>query len=129
VPGFDSYATSKQAVLAAALGLSRASPRLHINAVEPGLILNTGLGRDAPPAFRLLAKMLAPLLAPHIKYMSTPPRAGRLLTTLMLDGSGRAGVYYDEAGHPMPGSDLVRDPQFQDRVVAETRVLLSSVPV
>ena len=45
----------------------------------------------------------------------------------MIDSSGQTDVYYDEGGHPMLGSALVRDPQFQDRVVAETRVLQSLV--
>jgi hypothetical protein len=36
--------------------------------------------------------------------------------------------YYDEGGHPMLGSALVRDPKFTDRVVAETRALLATVP-
>jgi hypothetical protein len=31
----------------------------------------------------------------------------------------------DEVAQPMLGSTLVRDPQFQDRVVAGTRALLS----
>jgi hypothetical protein len=38
------------------------------------------------------------------------------------------GVYYDEKGKPMLGSVLVRDLNFQDRVVAETRALLSTIP-
>jgi hypothetical protein len=33
--------------------------------------------------------------------------------------AGQTGIYYDERGHPMPGSTLVRDPKFQDRVVGE----------
>ena len=37
-------------------------------------------------------------------------------------------IYYDERGQPMPGSALVRDPKFQERVVTETRALLSKVP-
>lgn len=36
-PGMDSYATSKQAILAAALAFARETPRLHFNAIEPGL--------------------------------------------------------------------------------------------
>jgi hypothetical protein len=44
-----------------------------------------------------------------------------------LNASGQTGVYYDEGGHPMLGSALVRDPKFQDRVVAETRALLSTI--
>jgi hypothetical protein len=38
------------------------------------------------------------------------------------------GVSYDEKGRPMLGSVLVREPEFQDRVVAETRALLATVP-
>jgi hypothetical protein len=44
----------------------------------------------------------------------------------LIDTSGQTGVYYDEGGQPMLGSAEVRDPKFQDRVVAETRALLSS---
>jgi hypothetical protein len=33
---------------------------------------------------------------------------------------------YDEKGQPMLGSTLVRDPSFQDRVVAETRAFLAT---
>jgi hypothetical protein len=33
-----------------------------------------------------------------------------------------------EGGHPMLGSELVRDPKFTDRVVAETRAFLSTIP-
>jgi hypothetical protein len=46
-----------------------------------------------------------------------PDRAG-------LAQSEASVVYYDERGDPT----LVPDPKFQDRVVAETRALLSTVP-
>jgi hypothetical protein len=39
--------------------------------------------------------------------------------------SGQTGVYFDEKGHPMSGSALVRDPKFDARVVTETRALLA----
>jgi hypothetical protein len=45
-----------------------------------------------------------------------------------MNEAGVTGVYFDEKGHPMLGSALVRDPKFQDRVVAETRALLSTIP-
>ena len=48
-----------------------------------------------------------------------------MITKILIDASDQTGVYYDEGGHPMQGSALVRDPEFQDRVVAETRALLS----
>ena len=127
MPGADAYATSKQCVLAAAMALARETPRLRINALEPGFSPNTGLGRDASACLRFLANYILPLLAPHIKYWSTPKRAAQVSAEVLLNASGQTGIYYDEEGHPMLGSTLVRDPQFQDRVVVETRALLSTL--
>ena len=50
-------------------------------------------------------------------------------TAVPTDGMRGTGIYYDENGRPMLGSVLVRDTAFQDRVVAETRALLATVPV
>jgi hypothetical protein len=50
-----------------------------------------------------------------------------VITRILLNVSGETGVYYDERGRPMLGSVLVRQTQFQDRVVAETRALLETV--
>jgi NAD(P)-dependent dehydrogenase (short-subunit alcohol dehydrogenase family) len=132
-PGFDAYATSKQAILAAAIAFARETSRLHFIAVEPGLNLTTGLGGGDAGAFvrflqRSIIPLLVPLLMPFIKILSTPKRAARVITKILMDASGPTGVYYDEGGHPMQGSPLVRDPKFQDRVVAETRALLSTIP-
>ena len=44
-PGFDAYATSKQANLATAMAFARETPRLRFNALEPGFTPNTGLAR------------------------------------------------------------------------------------
>ena len=129
-PGFDAYATSKQAILAAALAFAREKPRLHINAIEPGFNPSTGLGAgDAKPLVRFVQRfvvpLVVPLLMPFIKILSTSKRAAREITKILMDTSGRTGVYYDEGGHPMQGSVLIRDQKFQDRVVAETRAFLA----
>ncbi|HEY2652046.1 MAG TPA: SDR family NAD(P)-dependent oxidoreductase [Solirubrobacteraceae bacterium] len=127
-PGFDAYATSKQCNLATVLSLARTTPRLRFNAVEPGFNPSTGLGRDANVALRFLAKYVLSPLAPFIKYWSTPSRAARVITEVLTDTSDRTGVYYDENGKPMAGSAQVRDPAFADRIVAETRELLATIP-
>ena len=132
-PGMDAYATSKQCTLVAALALARETPRLRINAVEPGFTPGTRLGtRDANAFVRILVKLLVPvlvpLLMPFMKILSTPKRAARALTAILVDESGPTGVYFDEGGRPMQASALARDPTFQERVVAETRALLASVP-
>jgi NAD(P)-dependent dehydrogenase (short-subunit alcohol dehydrogenase family) len=128
LPGADAYATSKQCNLATALVFARENPRLRIDAFEPGFTPNTGLGRDAGPFLQFLMTYVLPLLAPFMKNWSTPGRAARVATKVLLNTSGKTGIYYDEGGHPMEGSPLVRDPAFQDRVVAETRALLAAVP-
>jgi NAD(P)-dependent dehydrogenase (short-subunit alcohol dehydrogenase family) len=132
-PGFDAYATSKQAILAAAMAFARETPQLHFNAIEPGLNPTTGLGGgDVGPVVRFLQTfvipILVPLLMPFIRILSTPKRAARVITRILIDASGQTGVYYDEGGKPMQGSAIVRDPKFQDRVVAETRALLLTIP-
>ncbi|WP_213736723.1 hypothetical protein [Bradyrhizobium sp. dw_411] len=132
-PGFDAYATSKQCTLATARAFARETPRLHFNAVEPGFNPTTGLGgSDVGASVRFLqtyiVPLLVPLLMPFIKILSTPKRAARVITKILIDTSGQTGVYYDERGQPMQGSALVRDPKFGDRVVAETRALLSTIP-
>jgi NAD(P)-dependent dehydrogenase (short-subunit alcohol dehydrogenase family) len=129
-PGMDAYATSKQCSLLTALAFARETPRLRFNAVEPGFTPGSGLGRDAGAFAQVLTKylvpVLVPLLMPFVRILSTPKRAGRLLAKLLTSSSGETGIYYDERGAPMPGSALARDPQFQDRVVAETRALLAT---
>jgi NAD(P)-dependent dehydrogenase (short-subunit alcohol dehydrogenase family) len=126
-PGSDAYATSKQCNLATVMAFARETPRLRFNAVEPGFSPATGLSRDANVFLRLLGKYVLGSLAPFIKYWSTPARAAKVVTNALLNESGETGVYYDERGRPMLGSTQVRDPEFQDRVVAETRALLSTV--
>ena len=46
-PGGDAYATSKQCNLATAMALARETPRVHVNAVEPGFNPGTSLAREA----------------------------------------------------------------------------------
>lgn len=125
VPGIDAYATSKQCNLAAALALSREWPRLHINAVEPGINPATGLG-GATGLMRFVFGQIITRLPPFNRYRNTPERAARVITRVVTDSSGATGIYYDQKGRPTVGSALASDPKFQDRVLAETRAFLSS---
>ena len=129
MPGADAYATSKQCNLATVLEFSREIPRLRFNAVEPGFNPGTGLGRDASVFLRFLGKNVLTRLAPFIKYWSSPKRAARVVTEILINESGQTGIYYDDGGHQMLGSKLVRDPKFTARIVAETRDLLSTLPI
>jgi hypothetical protein len=51
-----------------------------------------------------------------------------VITRILTNPSAASGVYYDENGMPMEGSEQIRDIEFQDRFVAETRALLAEVP-
>jgi NAD(P)-dependent dehydrogenase (short-subunit alcohol dehydrogenase family) len=124
---FNAYATSKQGNLATVLAFARELPRLRFNAVEPGFSPGSDLGRDANLALRMLSRYVLSPLSPHIKCWSNPKTAGRMIATVLTDESTDTGVYFDETGKPMRGSTQVHDPEFQDRVVAETRALLATV--
>jgi NAD(P)-dependent dehydrogenase (short-subunit alcohol dehydrogenase family) len=128
LPGADAYATSKQCNLATVLAFAREMPRLRFNAVEPGFNPGTDLGRDSNVALRLAMRYALSPLAPHLKYMGTPKTAAGVIVGVLTSDADPTGVYFDERGRPMSGSALVRDPAFQDRVVAETRALLAEVP-
>jgi len=126
--GLDAYATAKQYALATILDFARETPRLRFNAVEPGFSPATGLSRDAGPFAQFLAKYaLAPLVR-LIPGSTTPDRAATVISGAALNPSAATGAYYDEKGNLMTGSQQVRDPEFQQRVVAETRALLATIP-
>jgi NAD(P)-dependent dehydrogenase (short-subunit alcohol dehydrogenase family) len=130
-PGMDAYASSKQCSIVTALAFAREVPRLRFNAVEPGFNPATNLGGTDTGALvrlmqRFLMPLLVPILMPFVRILTTTRRAGRLLSQLVMDPSGRTGVYFDEHGEPMQGSPELRDPQFQDRVAAETRAFLAA---
>lgn len=128
LPGIDAYATSKQCILASAMVFARETPRLHFNAVEPGITQGTNLGGgDTNAVVRFIFGKLMAILPPFSKYSSTPKKSAHTITGIMTDTSGRTGIYYDEKGRPMMASEQARDREFQERVVAETRALLSTL--
>ena len=124
--GWDAYATSKQGNLATVFCLAREHPRLRFRAIEPGVNPGSNLG-DLPPAARRLAKALTPALT-VLPHFTTSKRAAKIITRIVTDSSTASGVYYDENGAPMRGSEQVHDPAFSDRYVAESRALLAAVP-
>jgi len=125
MPGIDAYATSKQCVLAAAMGFARENPRLRFNAVEPGITPGTGLGGVHNPFLMFLFGQIVTRLPPFRRYRSTAERSARVIAQVLTDGSGQTGVYFDEKGRPMRGSYLAHDPDFQHRLLTETREFLA----
>lgn len=124
LPGIDAYATSKQALLAASLALARCDQRLRFNAVEPGITPGTGLGGGGAVASFIFGQIIT-RLPPFSQYRSTPEKAAGMITDALTNASIGSGIYLDERGRPMNPSERARDPAFQDRVLAETRALLT----
>lgn len=128
MPGIDAYATSKQALLASALAFAREMPRLHINAIEPGITRGTGLGTESVnKVVHFIFGHLMAIIPPFSRYSSTPKKSAITIVKILTDTSGKTGIYFDEKGIPMQGSIQVRDTNFQDKVVAETRALLQKI--
>jgi len=100
-------------------------PKLHFNAVEPGITPGTGLGGDANVILRFVFGRVLTLFPPFRQYRSTPERAAHVISKVVTDQSGKTGIYYDEKGKPMTGSALVQDTKFQDLVIKETRDFLA----
>jgi NAD(P)-dependent dehydrogenase (short-subunit alcohol dehydrogenase family) len=100
IPGWDAYATSKQCNLVTVLAFSRETPRIHFNAVEPGVSPGAGLGHaDSNVFLSFFAKYVFSLLAPLMPGGSTPKRGAQLITRALLNERGETGVYYyDEPG-------------------------------
>ena len=67
-------------------------------------------------------------LAPLIKYWSTSKRAARVIARVLTDEKTGTGVFFGGNGKLMVGSVHVREPEFQDRVVTQTRAQLGTVP-
>jgi NAD(P)-dependent dehydrogenase (short-subunit alcohol dehydrogenase family) len=128
--GIDAYATSKQCILASVMAFARENPRLHFNAVEPGITRGTNLGSESTNAIeRFIFGLIMSTIPPFSNYSSTPEKSAKVITEILRDISGKTGIYFDEKGKPMLGSELSRDPKFQDLVVAETRAFLSKIKV
>jgi len=124
--GIDGYATSKQCILASAMAFARENTKLHFNAVEPGITHGTGLGgEDTNAILRFVFGHIMAIIPPFSHYSSTPKKSAKVITEVLTDTSGKTGIYFDEKGKPMLGSELSQDPKFQDLVVAETRDFLS----
>jgi hypothetical protein len=65
---------------------------------------------------------------PFVDVLNAPKKAAQVIARILNDTSVQTGVYYDQNGKPKLASPVARNPEFQDRVVAEARILLATVP-
>ena len=133
MPGADAYATSKQCNLRHSDGRS---PVKHHGCASTrssrALIPTTGLGRRCQRLRALLVEIhhsaAVPLLMPFMKFLSTP-EASRARDHQNPDRCIRSDRRLLRRGRPSDARlRACARPEFQDRVVAETRALLATVP-
>lgn len=128
--GIDAYATSKQCILASTMAFARENHSLHFNAVEPGITRGTSLGGESMNAVvRFIFGLIMSTIPPFSTYASTPKKSAKVICAVLTDESGKTGMYFDEKGKPMHGSELSQDTKFQDLVVSETRAFLAHATV
>ena len=127
IPGANAYSTSKQCLLSVVFVLARQHPTVRINAVEPGWIPGTGLGRDAGFVLIGLSRVLS-LFSGFVDGGSSVPRAAQVISNILLDKKQvGSGMYFDEKGGKMKPSALVQDVTHQELVMKQTLELLSNV--
>jgi NAD(P)-dependent dehydrogenase (short-subunit alcohol dehydrogenase family) len=127
VAGRRRYTTSKLLNAAAAAGLARERPDVHVTCFDPGLMLGTGLSRQYPAAVRRVTTLLAPALGAVLPFASTPRASGGALARLLLEvpAPAASGAYVDHRLRTLSASERARDAGFQAEVLRESRALVA----
>lgn len=92
--GMQRYSTSKLCNVLCVYELARrlkasaqaaACDLITVNALDPGLMLGTGLARDYTPLRKLMWSMLGPLVTPFIANANSVAKSGKVLAQLLCD--------------------------------------------
>jgi NAD(P)-dependent dehydrogenase (short-subunit alcohol dehydrogenase family) len=103
VRGQRLYTTSKLANIYFTYALAqRLAPGITANAFDPGMMLGTGLTREAPTPVRFIAKHVFPHVKPLLRRfvtpnVNTPQESGASLARLLTDPTlaGTTGKYFE----------------------------------
>lgn len=119
--GLDRYATSKLAVMTAAMALDERVPDTRFVTFDPGLMPGTGLARTGTRVERFVWSTVLRGLVPLLPDASTPPRSAEaarwLATTDELVGGEVYGVSRGPSSRVWAGA---RDPGLARTVLDET---------
>ncbi len=126
--GVRRYATTKLLAVATAAALAREHSAACVTAFDPGLMPGTGLAREYPAVVRVLWSTVLPALR-VLPFASSPAASGRALAALLCDEPSPAasGDLVDHRLRRIPASERARDPAYQDRVLRESRALLTAL--
>ena len=124
VPEFDDgrlrYSTSKLGNILQARGvqswLREQEQDVDVFAIDPGLMIDTGLSRDFPFLQRVILKTLGRLATPFVANMRLSSESARHITSLVRDAawSGMGFAYLDGDKICQPSPDAQRDELVQE---------------
>jgi NAD(P)-dependent dehydrogenase (short-subunit alcohol dehydrogenase family) len=119
--GLDRYATSKLAIMTAAMALDRRVPETRFVTFDPGLMPGTGLARTGTMLERFVWSFVLRGLVPFLPEASTPSRSAAaarwLVTTDAMVGGEVYGVSRGPSSRVWEGA---RDPELARTVLDET---------
>lgn len=125
--GLTRYTTTKLMAVATAQSLARELPDTRVIAFDPGLMLDTQLGRQHPVILRVLYRSLLRGVR-LLSFASTSSTSGRALADLVIEPSALAsGSYVDHRRRPVQPSARALDRDYQAALLADSRRIIADV--
>jgi protochlorophyllide reductase len=131
--GRQRYSTSKLGNVLQARGLQarlRTQGRdIDVFAIDPGLMIDTGLARELPATLRVVLRALGRIVMPFIDNMRLSPVSAGYVASLLEDPQWRGqGFAYLDGDRIKPPSDDALDDALVDRFWQESASLVELTP-
>lgn len=123
--GPQRYSTSKLHTTALTGAYTREYPATHWTCYDPGLMTDTGLGRDRPAWQQQIFRTVGRGLTSLVPFAVTSDQSGATLASLVMNPTGPSGgvvAYHRGFGDR---SARAADPAYQDGLLAAARALLA----
>lgn len=127
--GRQRYSNSKLANILQAQGIQRVlrtqGQQVDVFAIDPGLMVDTELGRELPTPLKWVLRGVGQLLTPFVDNMRSSSVSARHVADLVTDPqwTGQGFAYFDGANMQAPSPDAQRD-DLVDELWTETARLL-----
>ena len=123
--GLTRYTTTKLMTVATAAALAREQPDTWFAAFDPGLMLDTRLGRQHPVVLRVLYRSLLRGVR-VLPFASTSRASGQQLAELLLAPPPMpSGSYVDYRLRQQRPSTRALDRSYQDALLTDSRQIIS----
>ena len=123
--GLTRYTTTKLMAVATAQALARELPDTKVLTFDPGLMLDTRLGRQHPVALRAMYRSVLRGVR-FLPFASTSARSGRALAEIVLDPSTLpSGAYVDHRRQVRRPSTRALDLDYQQSLLTDSRRVIA----